>query len=187
MGKNSLPFWLFLYCKTEAQKVFGTEAEAHNYLNIFSLMNNKKSCLLKWVFGVCARALLRTCAHRWHRDCDCESFSISSFCFYWFVFMWVKKGWGRRGQKVTGGLPPRLQFASEHVFASVIFWPLVRQTPSVCPLRLITARRWERDTERQRERVKDWMFRVQTLVLLHKCQRSDFNAWTCECFATRGG
>lgn len=37
----------------EPQKVFGTEAEAHNYLNIFSLMNNTKYCLLDWVLCVC--------------------------------------------------------------------------------------------------------------------------------------
>lgn len=36
--------------------VSGTEAEAHNYLNIFSLMNNKKYRSLKRLC-VCARAL----------------------------------------------------------------------------------------------------------------------------------
>lgn len=51
--------------------VSGTEAEAHNYLNIFSLMNNKKTPLAET--GMC----LRTCAAAHLRSkmtprlCDC--------------------------------------------------------------------------------------------------------------------
>lgn len=33
-------------CSMDQGPVFGTKAKAHDYLNIFSLMNNRKYCLL---------------------------------------------------------------------------------------------------------------------------------------------
>lgn len=75
----------------EPQKVFGTEAEAHNYLNIFSLMNNTKYCLLDWVLCVCVcvcecssvgvcvvRAYMCTCASE--QGCLCVHVGLPALC-----------------------------------------------------------------------------------------------------------